>query len=132
MQCGSCVYLAEIFVMFVVEHPLKVDSHKSSTTFTSKHCWVGVILAVTNVLATTGGCRLSAIIGFVSVTSTESYILGYYGRRGHGDIASSVPEVWQCSIWRSLTEKATISLGNAPPMRNALLASYVHVLHDGQ
>jgi hypothetical protein len=56
----------------------KVDSHKSLTTFTSKHCWIGVILATTSVIATSGGCRLSTTIGFVSVTSTKSYIAGYY------------------------------------------------------
>ena len=92
----------------------------------------GVILAATSVLATSGGSRLLAIIGFVSVTSTDSYISGYYAQKRIGDIASTVPEVWQCSIWKCLTEKATISLGNAPAMGNALVASYVHVLHDRQ
>ena len=29
VQCRSCVYFTEILVLFVVEHPLKVDSHKS-------------------------------------------------------------------------------------------------------
>jgi hypothetical protein len=78
VQYRSCVYFTEILILFVVEHSLKVDSHKALTTFTSKHCWIGVILATTSVLATSDGCRLSATIGFVSVTSTEAYIAGYY------------------------------------------------------
>jgi hypothetical protein len=81
VQCRSCVYFTGILILFVVKHPLKVDSHKSLTTFTSKRCWVGVVLVTTSVLATSGGCRPSAIIGFVSVTSTESYISGYYAQR---------------------------------------------------
>jgi hypothetical protein len=70
-----------MLILFVVEHPLKVDSHNSLTTFTSKRCWVGVTLATASVLATSGDCRLSATIGFVSVTSTESCISGYYGQK---------------------------------------------------
>lgn len=66
-------------------------------TFASKNCLVGagVTLATTSVFATSGGCRLPAMIEFVSIASTEWYTLGYYMRRGYGDIASSVPEVWQ-------------------------------------
>jgi hypothetical protein len=66
VQYRSCVYFTEILILFVVEYPLRVDSHKSLTTFTSKDCWVDVILATTSVVATSGGCRLSATIGFVS------------------------------------------------------------------
>ena len=69
----------------------------TTMTFASKNCWVGagVTLATTSVLATSGGCRLPAMIEFVSIASTEWYNSGYYVRRGDGDIASSVPEVRQ-------------------------------------
>jgi hypothetical protein len=130
--CRSCVCLTEICIWVAVERPLWFIA--TTMTFTSKNCWVGVgvTLATTSVFATLGGCRLPTIIEFVSVASTEWYTSGYYVRREYGDIASSVPEVWQYLVWRILTEKAIISLGNAPAMGNILVASYVPVLHDGQ
>ena len=132
VQCRSCVYFTEILVLFVVEHPLKVDSHKSLTTFTSKHCWVGVIPATTSVLATSGGCRLSAIIGFVSVTSTESYISGYYTqKRTRRYRVKRACGMAMLNLEKSYRESDHLAR-QCTSHGNALVASYVHVLHDGQ
>lgn len=69
----------------------------TTMTFASRNCWVGagVTLATTSVFATSGGCRLPAVIEFGSIASTEWYTSGHYVRRGYGDIASSVSEAWQ-------------------------------------
>ena len=106
----------------------------TTMAFASKNCRVGadVTLATTSVSATSGGCRLPAMIEFVSIASTEWYTSGYYVRTGYGDIVSSVPEVWQQFVWRILAKKEIISLGNKPAIGSILVASYVRVSHDGQ
>ena len=93
--CRSCVCFTEICILVAVERLLWFIA--TTMTFASKNCWVGagVTLATTSIFATSGGCRLPAMIEFVSIASTEWYTLGYYMRRRYGDIASSVPEVWQ-------------------------------------